>query len=243
MPQFASVIKALQDCVATEVTGLRSIRSPESLHQEQVKRITDASVSRLCEPHDADPRSHFKETLVHMLARDCLSDSMQRQYWTAASSIVAAARTDGYQVSDYQFRRSLVPHIDSCVSLCKDRPFITASSGPGRIYMGKWFARVFEENGRFLSAFELREKIFEASQRTLGDEHPDTLDAMNNLANSYRDLGRRQEAMELEEKAFEASQRTLGDEHPDTRDALTNLSILQGRSDETPLDLPTLEVC
>ncbi|KID60215.1 heat shock protein, partial [Metarhizium hybridum] len=64
MPQSASVIKALQDCVATEVTGLRSIRSPESLHQEQVKRITDASVSRLCEPHDADPQSHFKETLL-----------------------------------------------------------------------------------------------------------------------------------------------------------------------------------
>ncbi|EFY94038.2 hypothetical protein MAA_10501 [Metarhizium robertsii ARSEF 23] len=166
--------------------------------------------------------------LVHVWARDCLSDSMQRQYWTAASSIVAAAITDGYQVSDYQFRRSLVPHIDSCVSLCKDRPFISAFSGPGRIYMGIRFAKVFEENGRLLSAFELREKIFEASQRTLGHEHPDTLTAMANLAIIYKDLGRRKEAMELEEKVFEARQRTLGHEHPDTLDAMTNLAISYG---------------
>jgi hypothetical protein len=53
---------------------------------------------------------------------------------------------------------------------------------------------------------ELREKALEASQRTLGNEHPDTLRAMNNLAISYSDGGRRQKAMELREKALEASQ-------------------------------------
>lgn len=36
---------------------------------------------------------------------------------------------------------------------------------------------------------ELMEKALEASQRGMGSEHPDTLRAMYNLANSYRDLG------------------------------------------------------
>ena len=58
------------------------------------------------------------------------------------------------------------------------------------------------------------EKTLEARQRTLGSEHPNTLMAMNNLANSYSHLGRHREAMELMEKTFEASQRTLGSEHP-----------------------------
>ena len=63
---------------------------------------------------------------------------------------------------------------------------------------------------------ELREKVLEASQRTLGSEHPDTLRAMTNLAVSYSDVGRRQEVTELREKVLEASQRMLGSEHPDT---------------------------
>jgi len=52
---------------------------------------------------------------------------------------------------------------------------------------------------------ELREKVFEARQGTLSNEHADTLLAMNNLANSYSDVGRRQEAMELSEKVLDAS--------------------------------------
>jgi hypothetical protein len=72
---------------------------------------------------------------------------------------------------------------------------------------------------------ELREKVLEASQRTLGSEHPDTLSAMDSLANSYSDVGRWQEAMELREKV-EANQRTLGSEHPDTLRAMNNLTNL-----------------
>ncbi len=64
----------------------------------------------------------------------------------------------------------------------------------------------------------------EASQRTLGSEHPDTLRAMHNLAISYGHLGRRQEAMELREKLLEVSQRTLGSEHPDTLSAMYRLA-------------------
>src|SRR5271168_3361829 len=89
------------------------------------------------------------------------------------------------------------------------------------------FALAFAENGRLWSATELTEKVLEASQRTLGSEHPDTLTAMSNLTISYSDVGRRQEAMELREKVLEARQRTLGSEHPDTLRAmnLTNLPI------------------
>ena len=71
---------------------------------------------------------------------------------------------------------------------------------------------------------ELEEKVLEARKRTLGDEHPDTLISMGNLALSYSDLGRRQEAVELEEKVLEARKRTLGDEHPSTLVSMSNLA-------------------
>lgn len=68
--------------------------------------------------------------------------------------------------------------------------------------------------------------MLEASQRTLGNEHPNTLLAMNNLAVSYGKVGRKQEAIELREKVLEARQRTLSNEHPDTLMAMNNLANL-----------------
>ena len=52
------------------------------------------------------------------------------------------------------------------------------------------FALAFVENGRLWSATELFKKVLEATQRTLGSEHPNTFMAMTNLAVSYSDVGR-----------------------------------------------------
>ena len=73
-------------------------------------------------------------------------------------------------------------------------------------------------------AADLHEKVLEARRRTLGDEHPDTLSSMNNLAETYRALGRMKEAAALHEKVLEASRRTLGDEHPHTLSSMNNLA-------------------
>jgi hypothetical protein len=162
--------------------------------------------------------------LVHVWARDRLSKKLQRHYWAMASSTLAATISWEYQFSDYRFRRSLVPHIDSCISLYKQGPFLSGYSQLDRVDMADGFALTFAENGRVREAMELREQVLEARRRTLSSEHPDTLIAMNNLANSYSDLGRRQEAMELSEQVLEARRRTLGSEHPNTLIAMNNLA-------------------
>ncbi|KAH0555801.1 hypothetical protein GP486_006255 [Trichoglossum hirsutum] len=176
---------------------------------------------------DESRRRMSMHPLVHTWARDRLSEKLQRHYWTMASSTLAAAISWEYQLSDYRFRRSLVPHIDSCIYLCMDGPLLNRYPEMGRIDTAARFALAFAENGRLQSAMELRGKVLEARQRTLGNEHPDTLMAINNLASSYSDLGRRQEAMELGEKVLEARQRTLGNEHPDTLTTINLLSSLE----------------
>jgi Tetratricopeptide repeat len=57
----------------------------------------------------------------------------------------------------------------------------------------------------------------------LGEEHPDTLASMANLASTYRNQGRWKEAKELEVQVIETRKRVLGEEHPD-KDLLTNKS-------------------
>jgi len=69
------------------------------------------------------------------------------------------------------------------------------------------------------------EKVVVVNKRTLGEEHPDTLGSMHNLANCYREVGRRQEALELLEKVVVARRRTLGEEHPDTLRSMHALAI------------------
>jgi tetratricopeptide (TPR) repeat protein len=148
-------------------------------------------------------------------------------------------------MSDFRLRRSLVPHIESCISLWKDGPFISTDSGLDQINVADRFSLPLEESGSLQEALELKEKVLEARQRTLGSKHPDTLAAMQGLANSYDNLGRWQEAIELFEKVLEASQRTLGSKHPNTLAAMQGLansySGLGRRQEAMELDEKVLE--
>ena len=173
--------------------------------------------------------------LVHVWARDRLSDDLQRCFWVTSSSTLAATITREFLYTHHRFRRSLLPHIKSCISLCKEKPFLSKYSGINRGYMAAGFAAVFLEFGLLQEAMELREKVLEVSQRVLGSKHSDTLWVMNDLAVSYHSLGRMQEAMELQEKVLEASPGAMESEHPSTLRVMNNLAcsyISVGRGQE-----------
>ena len=56
----------------------------------------------------------------------------------------------------------------------------------------------------------------ETSKRVLGEEHPETLTCMSNLAHTWKFLGRVTEASQLMEKCFELQIQKLGANHPYT---------------------------
>jgi len=66
----------------------------------------------------------------------------------------------------------------------------------------------------------------ETSARMLGEEHPDTLTSMANLALTYRKQGRWKEAEELNMQVMETSIRVLGEEHPSTLTSMANLALI-----------------
>jgi len=61
--------------------------------------------------------------------------------------------------------------------------------------------------------------------RLLGDEHPDTLAGMANLASTYRNQGWWKEAEELGVQVMETRERVLGEEHPSTLASMNNLAF------------------
>jgi tetratricopeptide (TPR) repeat protein len=85
----------------------------------------------------------------------------------------------------------------------------------------------------------------EKRKRVLGEEHPDTLGTMNDLAATFYEQGRLSEAEELGLRVLEKRKRVLGEEHPDILTSMSGLAITfekQGRLNEAEeLGLQVLE--
>jgi len=64
----------------------------------------------------------------------------------------------------------------------------------------------------------------ETSKRLLGQEHPDTLTSIGNLASTFWNQGRWKEAEDLEVQVIETSKRVLGQENPSTLSSIGNLA-------------------
>ena len=77
----------------------------------------------------------------------------------------------------------------------------------------------------FAQAIEYGQDLVADTEQTLGETHPDTLTAGNNLATAYRDAGRVEEAIPLFERNLADRERAQGETHSDTLAARGNLAL------------------
>jgi Tetratricopeptide repeat len=77
---------------------------------------------------------------------------------------------------------------------------------------------------RWKEAEELEVQVMEKRERVLGQDHPDTLTSMNNLAFAWKSQGRDIEAFDLLNECFLLRKQKLGADHPDTRSSLMALN-------------------
>jgi tetratricopeptide (TPR) repeat protein len=105
-----------------------------------------------------------------------------------------------------------------------------------------WIGRYDFERGAYGLARTSYGDELEALHRLLGQEHPDTLRAMNNLAQTLFAQGELAGARDLQERALEALHRLLGQEHPDTSLAAFNLVVtLLQTGDDLPRVLEVIQ--
>ena len=83
---------------------------------------------------------------------------------------------------------------------------------------------LFSAEGLFEHARTIEESTVTAARSSLGDEHPDTLNAMNNLASTLHDQGDLAGARQLQERVLEIFRRLLGEAHPNTLASMNNLA-------------------
>ncbi len=95
-----------------------------------------------------------------------------------------------------------------------------------------WLAQYDFERGSYASARMLYEREFEFRFRARGEEHPDTLRARLNLAQTLYAQGNLGGARQHKEHVLGASRRLLGEDHPNTLTARLNLAnTLQAQGD------------
>jgi Tetratricopeptide repeat len=68
-------------------------------------------------------------------------------------------------------------------------------------------------------------QVMETRKRVLGEEHPDTLSSMNNLAFTMKEQHKRGEAFELMAECVRLGNQILGVKHPD---ALSSAAVVTG---------------
>ncbi|RKK30690.1 hypothetical protein BFJ66_g16191 [Fusarium oxysporum f. sp. cepae] len=182
--------------------------------------------------------SYSIHRLVHAWGYDRLrsgGDEVER-FWYAASQLLddyiktIRDRHDGPVT-----KLRVVPHLTDNIHSFKNVSRVNDWNEIDWLEAVERFGIFFTEIGRWNDAAVSQKEVIEKRQRILGDEHPSTIIAMNNLASTLGDQGKLDEAASMMREVLEKRQRILGDEHPDTISAMNNLASTlsdQGKLDE-----------
>ena len=98
--------------------------------------------------------------------------------------------------------------------------------------MKKLYNMYYEGKGvqvDYRKAAKWAERIWQYYKEKYGEEHPSTLNTLNNLAATYGELGDHRKALELQEKVYATECKILGEKHPDTLNTLNNLAVTYGK--------------
>jgi tetratricopeptide (TPR) repeat protein len=157
--------------------------------------------------------------LVHVSTRNWLEkEGLLSQQSQVAITRLLKVFPDHNHGSRSKWRR-LLPHAKFALS-----SGLTGQENEAKTNLVWKCAMTLDSDGRWKEAEELFVQVMETRKRVLGEEHPDTLTSMANLASTYRNQGRWKEAEELEVQVMETFKRVLGEEHPSTLTSMANLA-------------------
>ena len=181
---------------------------------QAVAAVDQAGALSLCE------RSGDEARTVHTLVSRTMRFGFRDEERTG---IVRAAAVKALTV-----RLQRVDHIGEHSKIALDMPharhLVSGDLQTEEAELALWIARRDYERADYVSARKLQERVLEACRRLMGEEHLDTLAAMNNLAVMMKAQGDLAGARELEERVLEGLRHLLGVEHPDTLTAMNNLA-------------------
>ncbi|KAJ7927307.1 hypothetical protein B0H13DRAFT_1705172 [Mycena leptocephala] len=161
---------------------------------------------------DSDRKVFSIHPLVHTWGRTIIANP--ELYHSIMGGILGMAISEVPEVDITLASLRLLPHVESVLQV--NREF-----SPD---FGSEYGQVCDEAGRYTEAECLRMTVLVKRQQLLGDNHLDTLLAMNELAVTYWKLKEFKKAEELQVVVLEKRKQLLGDDQPGTLVAMGNLA-------------------
>ncbi|KAK7016820.1 hypothetical protein R3P38DRAFT_3561758 [Favolaschia claudopus] len=184
-----------------------------------------------------EQNSHDQSFSIHPLVQQWSNDTTNQNMGCIQTYALAIIAMSCYfNTEDFKYITTLLHHMTRLSQFFGQ---------PMDLQISQWLAYLAAQQGRWGDSDILYSTVLEARRRLLGEEHPDTLLSMNNLALTYGSQGRWTDAEGLQVSVLESWKRLLGEEHPDTLTSLNNLALTyrkQGRwSDAEDLQVAVLE--
>ncbi len=180
---------------------------------------TDAlAVSELLRPlgryslirSDVTARAYSVHRLVQEIVRTAIGESGRRAYIARAVAALDAACPVVEYATWAQCER-LVPHVVSIAEWI-DAYDLPSEDAARVLSRTGWY---LSERGRYAEAELLLERGLAIGERTLGPDHADVTQTLNNLALNYFSQGRYAEALPHQERALAIRERGARVDHPD----------------------------
>ena len=208
----------LAACVDRRDIPLEFLEAPSSRKREQAIRIISGYKLVTRRPADSALDLH---RLVHGALRGWLRKQNTLDEWTKrALTRLSEVFPDDHHGNRSMWRR-MMPHAKYALSHSS-----RDEEDTGKIAMVRKYGKALLSDGEHKEAEQLFMQVIATRRRVLGDEHPDTLTVISNLASTYWNQGRRKEAEELNIQVMEIRRRVLGDEHSDTLTSMSNMAVI-----------------
>jgi tetratricopeptide (TPR) repeat protein len=168
--------------------------------------------------------------LVHMATRNWLQTENILADWTR-KAIVRLLDVIGDVSHDNRVAwRSYMPHASYVLG-----SNFASEDDENRLDLLEMYGICLRSDGRYQEAEMSFKQVMERRKAKLGEDHPDTLISMTNLALTLSDQGQWEEAEKLELQVTESHKMKLGADHPSTLTSINNLAsslLNQGRWEE-----------
>jgi len=126
---------------------------------------------------------------------------------------------------EWPLMNACFPHAEKIFGELLGTEPASPSQAQREVLLGLAMGTQLMARGLVVQANEIGRQVLQRARRVLGEEHPETLTAMGNLAVTCHVQGDLVEARKLEEHVLEVSRRVLGEEHPGTLRAIGNLAL------------------
>jgi tetratricopeptide (TPR) repeat protein len=198
-------------------------RVAEADESSQEVRITKAlgTLKAFCFISEAKDQSLDMHRLVQLVARKWLAiKGKMAEFAQHALKTVS----DTYPYGVFETREVCLKYLPHAHAVLENKITGRIEGREERARLLHCVAGYFDFEGRWKEAEQYQVGAAKLRIEVLGEEHPDTLTVMANLASTYSDQGRWKEAEELEVDVMEIRKRVLGKEHPDTLTSMANLA-------------------